>query len=220
MNKIISTLFLLVSLFGVAQAQNNGTCFSYVENTPVFFKSTPQNAYTISGEMKFSGVGAQQGEASQGTFGYEKILYLIGQAQAKVAKGKMPAFDAVIVPAKMSSLFGKLQFIKFNTGTIKDNLAANSMVYGKGKKAAPVYIFAQPTKPFKEVGKVKIGLGGTMFQANQTGDEIDKTITGLLEKAQKEKIEFDALFLDVPNTEAGVKNFKSFGGEATMIKFE
>jgi hypothetical protein len=219
MKTIISTLLVAFLFSFSAHAQNNGLSFANIDNILIFYKSTPANPFTVSGEMKFSGMGKQQDAAMNGTFGIDKIQYLIGDAQKKVAKGKMSAFDAVIVPPKMSSLFGKLQFIKFTTGSLTDNMQASCMVYGKGKKAAPVYIFAEPTKPFKEVGKVKTGLGGTMFQANQTGDEIDKAITGLLEKAQKEKIEFDALYLDAPK-EAGAKNFRNFGGEAKLIKFD
>jgi hypothetical protein len=223
MKTSISVLFLalLLSFSAQLQAQNTGNIFATIEDVPLFYKSTPTQPYTVSGELKYQAVGKTNKTAAKtATFGREIVMDVIENAKKKVAKGKMPAFDAVIVPAKKSSVYGKLQFIKFKNGGIQDNTEATCMIYGKGKKATPVYVFCEPTKAFKEVGKVKTGVGGTMFQANQTGDEIDLVITGLLEKAQKEKIEFDALRIDLATDKKGMRNMNFSGGEATMIKFD
>ena len=197
MKTILFSVFLLFTVFSL-NAQSRQTAKATVNkmaSVPVFVYAKPADGYsskgTITATWTFiaSGVGGDIGVNAM-------ARELIGKAKRKVKKGKLPAFDAIIInPVDFQ---GTLVTLKK-----KDSRDANvTRVSG-----VPIYLYSAPQKPYKKLKKVSAN-----WQAISSDMSLDEGVSKIVAMAKKKEKKGK-----VPAFDAIIVNPDNYTG--TLIKF-
>jgi hypothetical protein len=192
-------LFLLLQIVCYGQAQDRDlstATVNEVSSVPIFFYSDPIKDYKVVGKAQTT-IGILKTSLDEKSTLSEKAIDLVKTANSRKEKGKIPAFDAILVDVDAE----KILAIQFKG---EKSLKANPQLV----KGVPVYFFSKPDGEYESIKKLPAEFSA-LASNGMIMDKVNNVVKKALKMEEKgEAGKFDAIIFNPDDITSTLIKFK------------